>query len=175
MKSTLVVAATLAAVVAGAPAHAHAGGHTGLGAELGRQVQALLAGAETIGYGNLSGRGRQEQEQTAVRLERRLPTLFRTIADRQAPIEVLTSGVTRATASANAFTAGLTSGDPELAPLIQAPVTNKDLLYFHKQPQNADYQAYKKTAFRAGCRPIAPRSHFYDLTELERCYADALG
>ena len=48
----------------------------------------------------------------------------------------------RAVASANAFTSGLTSGDPALATLIQAPVTDKDLLYFHKQPQNADYQAY---------------------------------
>jgi hypothetical protein len=207
MKSTLVVAATLAAVVAGAPAHAHAGGHnyttktpyapqqsfrqyelpprgylpvftenvarhgsramsdsadgdavlavlaqaqaehglTGLGVKLGPQVQALLAGAETIGYGNLSGRGRAEQEQTAVRLERRLPELFRAIADQQRPIEVLTSGVTRATDSANAFTGGLTAADPALAPLIQTPVTNKDLLYFHKQPQNADYRTYAES------------------------------
>ena len=204
MKSTLVVAATLAAVLAGAPAFAHGDAHnyttktpyapqeslrhyqqpprgylpiftenvarhgsramsdaedgdavlaalataqaqnalTGLGAKLGPRVQALLTGAETIGYGNLSGRGHQEQEQTALRLERRLPSLFHTITAKHEPIAVLTSGVTRATDSANAFTGGLTEGNPALATLIQAPVTNKDLLYFHKQPQNADYQAY---------------------------------
>ena len=115
---------------------------TGLGGRLAPQVQALLAGAETIGYGNLAGRGEQEQQQTARRLEKRLPTLFQTIAAKHEPIEVVTSGVTRAVASANAFTGGLAAGDPAIAPLIQAPVTNKDLLYFHKQPQNADYQAY---------------------------------
>ncbi|MFF5292665.1 hypothetical protein [Paractinoplanes globisporus] len=71
-----------------------------------------------------------------------MPSLFATIAAKRKPIAVLTSGVTRATDSANAFTGGLSSGDPALAALIQAPVTNKDLLYFHKQPQNATYQAY---------------------------------
>lgn len=51
-----------------------------------------------VGYGNLSGRGKQELKDTALRMERRL------------------------------------------------------------------------TAFRAGCRPIAKGSKFYDLDELERCF-----
>lgn len=119
-----------------------AGELTPLGARLGPQVQELLDGAASIGYGNLSGRGVQEQEQTALRMEQRLPSLFAAIVAKQEPIVIETSGVTRAVASANAFTSGLVSGNPALASLIQAPVTNKDLLYFHKQPQNADYQAY---------------------------------
>lgn len=118
------------------------GALTRLGARLGPQVESLLAGASSVGYGELSGRGAQEQRQTALRMERRLPSLFRTIVAGQEPIEVKTSGVTRATASADAFTGGLTDGDPELTDLVQAPVTDKDLLYFHKQPQNADYQEY---------------------------------
>ena len=118
------------------------GALTGLGAQLGPQVQLLQAAALSVGYGNLSGLGAQEQQQIALRLERRLPSLFSTIVAEQEPIEVETSGVARAVASANAFTGGLTSGDPALAGLIQAPVTDKNLLYFHKQPQNADYQAY---------------------------------
>ena len=118
------------------------GALTGLGARLAPQVQSLLDGASGIGYGNLSGRGVQEQQQTALRMEQRLPSLFSAIVAKKEPIEVETSGVARAIASANAFTSGLTSGDPALASLIQAPVTDKDLLYFHKQPQNADYQAY---------------------------------
>lgn len=118
------------------------GALTGLGKRLGPQVKSLLAAGSSIGYGNLAGLGVQEQLQTALRMERRLPSLFSDITAKGEPIEVETSGVTRAVASANAFTAGLTAGDPALAPLIQAPVTNKDLLYFHKQPQNADYQAY---------------------------------
>jgi hypothetical protein len=27
----------------------------------------------------------------------------------------------------------------------------------------------KETAFKAGCRPVSPRSYFYDLNELRRC------
>ena len=127
------------AVLAAAQAQ---GALTGLGKRLGPQVQALLAGASGIGYGNLSGRGVQEQRQTALRMEQRLPALFADITAEHEPIEVETSGVARAVASANAFTGGLTAGDPALAPLIQAPVTDKNLLYFHKQPQNAAYQAY---------------------------------
>jgi hypothetical protein len=115
---------------------------TRLGTRLGPQVQTLLAGGSSIGYGNLAGRGEQEQEGIALRMERRMPALFSAIAAKQEPIEVATSGVDRAVASANAFTGGLAAGDPALAGLIQAPVTNKDLLYFHKQPQNADYRAY---------------------------------
>ena len=118
------------------------GALTALGARLAPQVDQLLAGAAGIGYGNLSGRGVQEQQQTALRMEQRLPSLFSAIVAKQEPIEVETSGVTRAVASAQAFTSGLEAGDPALTPLVQAPVTDKDLLYFHKQPQNADYQAY---------------------------------
>ncbi|MFC6599977.1 histidine-type phosphatase [Kitasatospora paranensis] len=118
------------------------GALTALGRRLGPQVRALLAGASSIGYGSLSARGAQEQQQAALRLERRLPGLFDAIAAGQQPIAVETSGVARAVASANAFTAGLTAGDPALAAVIRPPVTDKNLLYFHKQPQNADYQAY---------------------------------
>lgn len=115
---------------------------TKLGTRLGPQVQTLLAGASSIGYGNLAGRGKVEQQGIAQRMELRMPTLFSTIVAQKEPIQVETSGVDRAVASANAFTGGLVASDPALSPLIQAPVTNKNLLYFHKQPQNADYQAY---------------------------------
>ncbi|MEV7216557.1 histidine-type phosphatase [Kitasatospora cineracea] len=118
------------------------GGLTGLGARLAPQVRTLLDAGASIGYGNLSARGADEQRQTALRMERRLPGLFDAIAAQGAPIVVETSGVTRATASADAFTAGLLAGEPALAGVLKAPVTDKNLLYFHKQPQNADYQAY---------------------------------
>ncbi|MFD8705056.1 histidine-type phosphatase [Kitasatospora sp. NPDC059648] len=121
------------------------GALTGLGERLGPQVRSLLAAASTLGYGNLSALGADEHRQTALRMEQRLPGLFAGIAARREPIVVETSGVARAVASADAFTGGLASGDPALADLIEAPVTDKNLLYFHKQPQNADYQAYVKS------------------------------
>ncbi|WP_063795097.1 histidine-type phosphatase [Kitasatospora sp. MBT66] len=109
------------------------GALTDLGARLAPQVRTLLTAASTLGFGNLSARGADEQ---------RLPSLFRSIAADGRPVVVETSGVARAVASAGAFTAGLTAGVPALAGSIKAPVTDKNLLYFHKQPQNADYQAY---------------------------------
>ncbi|MFJ4184332.1 histidine-type phosphatase [Kitasatospora sp. NPDC089509] len=115
---------------------------TDLGAELAPQVRSLRSAAATLGYGNLSARGALEHRRTALRLEQRLPSLFREITTGKEPVVVETSGVPRAVASADAFTAGLTAGDPALADLIKPPVTDKDLLYFHKQPQNADYRAY---------------------------------
>ncbi|MFF3976084.1 histidine-type phosphatase [Streptomyces sp. NPDC001828] len=115
---------------------------TGLGSKLAPQVRALLSAAAEIGYGNLSGRGVQEQRGIARRTEQRLPDLFHAIAAKGEPIEIETSGVTRAVDSAHAFTGALAAADPEVAGLIKDPVTDKDLLYFHKQPQNADYQAY---------------------------------
>ncbi|MEU9046199.1 MULTISPECIES: histidine-type phosphatase [unclassified Kitasatospora] len=118
------------------------GALSGLGAELGPQVRSLLDAATALGYGNLSARGAQEHRRTALRMEQRLPALFERIADEREPIVVETSGVARAVASAQAFAGGLASGAPALAGLIGAPVTAKDLLYFHRQPQNADYQAY---------------------------------
>ncbi|MER7767184.1 histidine-type phosphatase [Kitasatospora sp. NPDC096140] len=121
------------------------GALTGLGAQLGPQVQSLLTAAAALGYGNLSARGAEEHRQTALRLEQRLPSLFTDIAARHEPIVVETSGVPRTVASAGAFTGALAAGDPALAGLIKAPVTDKNLLYFHKQPQNADYQAYVKS------------------------------
>ncbi|MEK2492119.1 histidine-type phosphatase [Kitasatospora purpeofusca] len=118
------------------------GALTDLGARLAPQVRTLLTAASTLGFGNLSARGADEQRQTALRMEQRLPSLFRSIAADGRPVVVETSGVARAVASAGAFTAGLTAGVPALAGSIKAPVTDKNLLYFHKQPQNADYQAY---------------------------------
>ncbi|MEV7597217.1 histidine-type phosphatase [Kitasatospora sp. NPDC089797] len=115
---------------------------TGTGAELAPQVRSLLSAAATLGYGALSARGAREHRQTALRLEQRLPSLFRAIVTDREPVVVETSGVPRAVASADAFTAGLTAGVPALAGLIKPPVTDKDRLYFHKQPQNADYRAY---------------------------------
>ncbi|MER5640477.1 histidine-type phosphatase [Kitasatospora sp. NPDC002227] len=119
-----------------------AGALTGLGEQLGPQVRSLLAAAAGIGYGSLAGLGVQEQQGTARRLEQRLPELFDSIVAGGEPIVVETSGVARVVASANAFTGALTAADPGLTGLVRPPVTDKNLLYFHKQPQNADYQAY---------------------------------
>ncbi|MEU6771352.1 histidine-type phosphatase [Streptomyces sp. NPDC046759] len=119
-----------------------AGRLTAEGEEFGPTVRALTAAMEKTGYGNLSGRGRQEMRDTATRLERRLPTLFAQIADRGERIDVVSSGQGRAVDSAGEFTGALAAADPALKPLIGPTRTDKDLLYFHKAAGGAAYRDY---------------------------------
>ncbi|MEU9152414.1 histidine-type phosphatase [Streptomyces sp. NPDC048417] len=76
---------------------------TRLGKEFGPDVQALEAAMSTIGYGNLSGRGKDELRATAVRLEKRLPSLFSSIAENGEKIDVVSSGQGRAVDSGTVF------------------------------------------------------------------------
>ncbi|WP_030610966.1 histidine-type phosphatase [Streptomyces fulvoviolaceus] len=115
---------------------------TAKGRELGPKVQALLDAMSTVGYGNLSARGKQEMHDTAVRLAKRLPGLFQQIAKDKESIDVVSSGQGRAVDSGNQFVTGLTDTDPALKPLIGATRTDKDLLYFHKAAGGAAYRDY---------------------------------
>ncbi|MGW5426373.1 histidine-type phosphatase [Streptomyces sp. NPDC004059] len=115
---------------------------TGKGEEFGPTVRALMAAMEKVGYGNLSGRGRQEMRDTATRMEQRLPALFKDIAEQGEKIDVVSSGQGRAVDSASEYTGALAAADPALKPLIGATRTDKDLLYFHKAAGGAAYRDY---------------------------------
>ncbi|MGW0210788.1 histidine-type phosphatase [Streptomyces sp. NPDC003233] len=115
---------------------------TGTGEEFGPTVRALTAAMEKVGYGNLSGRGRQEMRDTATRMAQRLPSLFEDIADRGEKIDVVSSGQGRAVDSAGEYTGALAAADPALKPLIGPTRTDKDLLYFHKAAGGAAYRDY---------------------------------
>lgn len=122
---------------------AQAGGElTRRGEEFGPAVRALQAAMEKVGYGNLSARGRQELRDTAVRMERRLPSLFGRIAANGEKIDVVSSGQGRAVDSGDVFAGALADADPELKPLIGPTRTDKDLLYFHKAAGGAAYRDY---------------------------------
>ncbi|MEU6142655.1 histidine-type phosphatase [Streptomyces sp. NPDC047081] len=112
------------------------------GAEFGPKVQALLDAMATIGYGNLSARGKQEIQDTADRMADRLPSLFKSIAANGEKIDVVSSGQGRAVDSANLYAGALATADPDLKPLIGATRTDKDLLYFHKAAGGAAYRDY---------------------------------
>ncbi|NKQ26111.1 histidine-type phosphatase [Streptomyces galbus] len=115
---------------------------TPAGRQFGPDVRTLLAAMDTLGYGNLSGRGEQELRGAAVRLHERLPGLFRRIAAHSEPIDVVTSGEARAVASGDVFTGALTSDDPALGPLVRPARSDRDLLYFHKSAGGAAYRDY---------------------------------
>ncbi len=115
---------------------------TAKGREFGPKTQALEAAMSTIGYGNLSARGKAEIQATATRMAKRLPTLFASIAKDKEPIDVVSSGQGRAVDSANLYGAALAQSDPDLTSLIGATRTDKDLLYFHKAAGGAAYRDY---------------------------------
>ncbi|MEV6835464.1 histidine-type phosphatase [Streptomyces sp. NPDC051133] len=115
---------------------------TAKGEEFGPKVRALLAAMDRVGYGNLSGRGRQEMRDTAGRMQRRLPSLFTRIADEGEKIDVVSSGQGRAVDSAGEYTGALAAAEPALKPLIGPTRTDKDLLYFHKAAGGAAYRDY---------------------------------
>ncbi|MGW2515805.1 histidine-type phosphatase [Streptomyces sp. NPDC001617] len=119
-----------------------AGRLTREGEEFGPRVRALQAAMAQVGYGNLSGRGRQEMRDTARRLADRLPSLFSEIAAKGEKIDVVSSGQGRAIDSGNEFTGALADADPDLKPLIGPVRTDKDLLYFHKAAGGAAYRDY---------------------------------
>ncbi|GAQ58573.1 histidine-type phosphatase [Streptomyces acidiscabies] len=115
---------------------------TGKGEEFGPKVRALLAAMTKVGYGNLSGRGREEMRETADRMAARLPGLFSKISASGEKIDVVSSGQGRAIDSANTYAGELAAKDPALKPLIGATRTDKDLLYFHKAAGGKAYQEY---------------------------------
>ncbi|MFF7239167.1 histidine-type phosphatase [Streptomyces collinus] len=112
------------------------------GEEFGPAVRALQGAMEKVGYGSLSARGRQELRDTAVRLERRLPSLFGRIAAHGERIDVVSSGQGRAVDSGDVFAGALADADPALKPLIGPTRTDRDLLYFHKAAGGAAYRDY---------------------------------
>ncbi|MYW17985.1 histidine-type phosphatase [Streptomyces sp. SID2955] len=112
------------------------------GRAFGPKVRALRAAMAKTGYGNLSGRGRRELADAAVRMERRLPSLFARIADRGERIDVVSSGQGRAVDSGTVFADALAAAEPGLQPLIGPARTDKDLLYFHKAAGGAAYRDY---------------------------------
>ncbi|MER5278320.1 histidine-type phosphatase [Streptomyces sp. NPDC002809] len=115
---------------------------TATGERFGGETKALLAAMDKIGYGQLSGRGVREIQDTAARLEKRLPGLFKQIAADSEQINVTNSGKDRAVDSGDLFAEALAENDPALAPLITPARTDADLLYFHKSAGGAEYRDY---------------------------------
>lgn len=115
---------------------------TRAGEKFGGETKSLLAAMDEVGYGQLSGRGERELADTAARLEKRLPTLFKKIAKNSEQINVVNSGKDRAVDSGNLFADALTDNDPALKALITPARTDADLLYFHKSAGGEEYRDY---------------------------------
>ncbi|UJP09918.1 histidine phosphatase family protein [Microbacterium sp. KUDC0406] len=117
------------------------GGLTDLGEQLGPDLQRIIAIHDQVGYGTLSTRGAQEQQQIAERAVERMRPVFDAAVEDGRPIEIVSSGVDRAVDSADNFVVGLKDADPQLAGVIQPQVTDPDLLYFHDtDPEYLEYE-----------------------------------
>ncbi|MDF2268686.1 histidine-type phosphatase [Streptomyces coacervatus] len=154
-----------------------AGQLTGKGEEFGPKVRALQAAMAKTGYGSLSGRGKQEIQDTAVRMAKRLPSLFAGIARDGEKIDVVSSGQGRAVDSGNLYAAALADTDPDLKPLIGATRTDKDLLYFHKSAGGAAYRDYiandKRLAATLESITDQPKTHQAARSVLRRLFQGA--
>ncbi|MGV9268275.1 histidine-type phosphatase [Kitasatospora sp. NPDC003701] len=156
------------------------GALTRRGRSFGPDVRALLDANAKVGYGALTGQGRRALQDTAERMEQRLPGLFHRIADGAGDpagrdrIDVVSSGQPRAVDSGTEFTKGLLEGDPALAKAVDPARTDTDLLYFHKSAVNKDYTDYVKKDQRLAATLAAvrdqPRSHEAARHVLERTF-----
>jgi hypothetical protein len=147
------------------------------GRGLGPEVQQLLDANAAIGYGLLTASGKQEIADTAVRMERRLPGLFKDVAKGSGRIDVVAASQQRTVDSATAFVDGLISTNPKLAPAISPVRTDDNLLYFHKSAANQDYQNYVKNDPRVAAAESAardqPRTHTVARDVLLRSFTPA--
>lgn len=147
-----------------------AGALTERGRELAPQVESLRRANEALGYGNLSGLGVEEHQELAVRMLARLPALFDEAVATSRRIRIVNSGKDRAVDSGNDFAASLAAHRPALAPLIDAPVSDPELLYFFAlDPAYQDWLAHDPR-LKDTTRSIedASRSHREARAMLER-------
>jgi hypothetical protein len=150
------------------------GALTELGERLGPDVEALMEVHADLGYGELTGLGAREHEGMARRVHERLPGLFEAAARNGESIAVVTSGKDRAVDSGERFVEALVETDPALADLVGEPVTDTDLLYFHKSEANQDYQDYLEEDPRLqevlAAAAEDPETHAAGRRVLERVY-----
>lgn len=115
---------------------------TPLGAELPPAVDRFDVTNAAIGYGQLSGLGKQEHQELAARLLKRLPTLFADAAAKNRHISVLNSGVQRAVDSGTAFVQSLIARAADLKPVIDPAIVDGPLLQPSKAEVGAAYRDY---------------------------------
>lgn len=112
-------------------AAARQGAVTELGEKLSSEVLRIMQANEDMGYGNLSGLGKEEHAQLAERFAVRHQSLLNKAVSQTLPVDVESSGVDRAVDSAANFSDSLKEQVSGLS--VSAPVKNPFQLYFHKK------------------------------------------
>ncbi len=111
---------------------------TSAGRRFGPDATALRAAMKKVGFGMLSTLGKKEMQAIGAREGERLSAMFdQAIAD-GAKVDVFDSGKRRAEASAENFSVGLSSVQPDLE--IEPPESNEKLLKFDSE--NNEYENF---------------------------------
>jgi hypothetical protein len=102
---------------------------TEAGRHFGPDARALRTAMKKVGYGNLSTLGKEEMQGLGMREGERLSAMFGTVVDDGVTrVDVLDSGSGRAEASAENFSKGLSSTNPEL--VLEPPDADEKMLHF---------------------------------------------
>jgi hypothetical protein len=132
-----------------------AGALTKAGRQFGPDARALRAAMRKIGFGNLSTLGKEEQQGIGAREGKRLSAMFDTASADGAKVDVFDSGVGRAEASAENFSIGLQSTQPDLE--IEPPESDEKMLKFDNE--NKQYEHFLEDgAWKAGYNDVRRRS-----------------
>lgn len=129
---------------------------TDTGATLARDIQRFQAAEREIGYGRLSGLGRQEMHGIGRRTGDNYRSFFASVRKKSEKIATVTSEVTRTKQSASSLRDGLETGvGRSLDSQLAKPVEADKLLRFSNQTSSAGQAMVEKVHSRASVRDHA--------------------
>ena len=129
------------------------GALTDTGESLARDIKTFQAAEREIGYGRLSGLGKEEMKGIGRRTADNYSSFFRWIKSRDKDIATVTTEVTRTEQSAGWLRAGLESGlDSELDGQFATPVEADETMRFSNEATSAGQAMVDKVRNRASLR-----------------------
>ena len=117
------------------------GALTRVGQNFARDVKQFGLAEEKIGYGKLSGLGREEWQGIGHRVAESYAPFFRSVARHDEKIASLTTSVERTQQSAKSMQAGLTEVDTDLSKTLEPATANDKLLRIGNKPSDAGQKA----------------------------------
>jgi hypothetical protein len=142
-----------------------AGALTSAGKRFGPDARALRSAMKKVGFGNLSTLGKEEHQAIGAREGKRLSALFKQATADGEKVDIFDSGQGRAEASAENFSIGLRSVQPDLD--IEPPESDEKMLKF----DNEDRQ-YEK--FLEDGPWTTPYNEVRKLSGIDQAAVDAL-
>ncbi len=132
-----------------------AGALTDLGRTFARDVKEFQAAEESIGYGRLTGLGREEWQGIGSRQAKEYGDFFARVDRRDETITSLTTNVERTKQSAEALHEGLSQGGLDLRTELKPPTEADDLLHIGNRASSVGRQITKEILDRSAIHGYA--------------------